>query len=74
MASKHQNSSAPIRAKQHYRYLSIAKKERHHAECNMKKMQAAGEEHSALVYKVRIKALDHYIKHLQNVKHSCENF
>lgn len=74
MAGKIKHSSQPLRAKQHYRYLNIAKQERRHAEANMKKMEAAGEEHSVVVYKVRMKALDHYIKHLQNVKHSCENF
>lgn len=46
-------------------WLRLAKQERTHAEENMKRYKAKGEDYSVNVYKCRMKALDLYIKMLE---------
>lgn len=70
---KYQHKSQPIRAKQRYHHLHIAKAEKAHAEANRKKMEAKGDEYGVHVYTVRIKALALYIKTLEKPLKPCEN-
>jgi hypothetical protein len=47
-------------------WLKLAKAERTHAYSNKSKCVEKGDDYAAMVYTVRIKALDLYIKNLQN--------
>jgi len=63
--TKHQGKAQSRQEKSKRYWLKLAKQERTHAIENKLQKQKDGNEYAASVYHVRVKALDHYIKLLQ---------